>query len=114
MKKFTKKELAKRAIVRKNQLEIFRKKLDAMSVIDKILKDFIWANYLKTIERYSKITLEYTYKNWDKNTLMLEQKIVMEELNLLNIFSDEFKSNIRTDFYIMQCTFDPMRTYDFK
>ena len=114
MKKFSKKELAKRAIVRKNQLEAFRKQLDAMVVIDKVLKDFIWCNYLKTIERYSQITLEYTYKNWNDNTLILEQEIVMKELNLLNIFSDEFKQNIRTEFYIMQSTFDPMRTYDFK
>ena len=37
MKKFSKKELAKRAIVRKNQLEAFRKQLDAMVVIDKVL-----------------------------------------------------------------------------
>jgi hypothetical protein len=82
-------------------IKLFMEKMDECVVISDKLRKFIQDNFVECEKRLTDLSKTFELKNISTTLMFKEYEKVSEELNKLNIFSDTFKQNIYTDFYIL-------------
>ncbi len=92
---------------RLEQIELFSKMLDETVVISTKLKNFIRNYYLATNSLLFELTEEINYSEITNEECYQFYNKVKEELDKINIFSDNFKQMIYSKFYVLIDSFNP-------